>query len=85
MTDRAKQLAILLRAIDDMHTEKAIFLSDWKNRMEVLQADLRKVREDVISGQSDLFVKGEFANGEKKAGVEVPPELGLAKSTGQGQ
>ena len=59
MTDsRTHQLLMLLRAIDNMHSERAIFMSDWKSRLEVLEGDLRKLREDIISGQSDLFVKG---------------------------
>ena len=78
--DRAKLLASILRGIEQLEMEKAEFLTEWKDRNEKLHNAARKLKDDILSGQSDLFVKG--ATDEHTSGNSVGNggELGLEKS-----
>ena len=52
--DLGKQLAATVEAIKDLHNEKALFNSEWKDRMERLQQQMHKLSHDVMYGQSQL-------------------------------
>jgi hypothetical protein len=52
--DRAKRIALLLQAIEDLHAEKAEFLTEWKSRMTVLENQLGTLRTEILTGQLTL-------------------------------
>lgn len=65
MTDkepRAKQLAMILQAIDDLKMERAEYLTDYKERLTRLVNEASKMKRDIISGQmsiTDLAAAGD--------------------------
>lgn len=54
ITDRAKQIALLLQAIEDLHAEKAEFLTEWKSRMTLLENQLGARKTEILTGQLSL-------------------------------
>jgi hypothetical protein len=55
--DRAKQLASLVRGLQDLDREMAEFKTEWKDRRVKLENALASVSNDVLSGQMALTEK----------------------------
>jgi len=53
-TDKLLHLSLLLKALDDLDSELAIFKADYKARREKLSDELSKLRWEVLSGQERL-------------------------------
>jgi hypothetical protein len=51
---RAKQLAMLLQAIEDLKQEKARWQAEYKDRMEQLVGEAARLRTDILTGQMSL-------------------------------
>lgn len=54
-TSRGKQLASLLKAIEDEEINMAEVRADFKARMERLHNEVRRLRGDILSGQISLI------------------------------
>jgi len=54
LDQKARQIALLLQAIDDIDMERAEFMTDYKERRTRLENELGKVKRDVLSGQMTL-------------------------------
>jgi len=52
--DRAKQMASLVRGLQDLNREKAEYMTEWKDRRTKLENALAAASNDVLSGQEDL-------------------------------
>lgn len=52
--DRAKQMASLVRGLQDLDREKAEYMTEWKDRRVKLENALAAVSNDVLSGQAGL-------------------------------
>jgi hypothetical protein len=55
--DRAKQMASLVRGLQDLDREMAEFKTEWKDRRVKLENALASVSNDVLSGQMTLTEK----------------------------
>jgi hypothetical protein len=55
--DRAKQLASLVRGLQDLDREMAEYKTEWKDRRVKLENALASVSNDVLSGQMTLTDK----------------------------
>jgi hypothetical protein len=53
-TDKLMHLSLLLKAMDDLDSELAIFKADHKARKEKLTDELQRLRWEVLSGQERL-------------------------------
>ena len=53
-TDKLLQMSLLLRAIDEAHSELAMHKANHKARVETLTDELQKLRWEVLSGQERL-------------------------------
>lgn len=53
-TDKLLQMSLLLRAIDEAHSELAMHKANHKARLETLTDELQKLRWEVLSGQERL-------------------------------
>ena len=52
--DRARQIALILQAIDDTEREFAETKTEFKDRMTRLQNQLHTAKADILSGQLEL-------------------------------
>lgn len=50
--DRAKQLALLYKAIDDVEQERTEANADFKARLEALRTQANQLRYEIITGQN---------------------------------
>lgn len=57
--DRLREIALLLRAIDDSTRERAEFLTAWKADREEIEKKLDRLKDDVLSGQKSLPLEPE--------------------------
>lgn len=55
MTDRGKQIALLLQAVDDLDREFATQKTEYKDDRQKLLNELGKVRRDILAGQLELI------------------------------
>lgn len=53
--DRAKQLAMILQAIDDAEMEFAEYKTDFKKRMTTLVNHAAQLKRDILSGQLTIM------------------------------
>lgn len=54
MTDRARQIALLLQALDDLDRSFAEQKTEYKDSRTRLQNELGKLQRDILSGQMEL-------------------------------
>lgn len=57
MNDKAKQLAMVLQAIEDAEREMADYRTDYKARMERLLNSARILRNEILTGQESLPIE----------------------------
>lgn len=51
---RARQLALILKAIDDEEMALAEITTEFKSRIEKLRHDARRVQQAILGGQMEL-------------------------------
>jgi len=52
--NRARQLASILKAIADLHTEKSEYITEWKDRLLRLENQRNQLGYGILSGQQVL-------------------------------
>ena len=60
-TDKARQLAMILQAIEEAEREMADYRASHKERMETLHHEAWKLRCEILSGQKTLPMEPETA------------------------